>query len=376
MLSKFIIFAGLLLGLIRLSHAHDPGLSFANVQLINDEIQVKLSFAQKDIESLIGIDTDTSQVGITKQLETENAKQKLQTIMADGIDLSVSREVKSNLISLGESETIKIQLNFQYQRQHQERISLAIPLIAQFPRGHRMHLTVQDSQGEMQVQKILSANSKPIFISAEQIKQTAIFQQYLVEGIRHIWLGFDHILFLITLLLPAVLIFKNQQWYSVAKFLPALMDTLKIVTAFTLAHSVTLGLAVFEIVQLPSRITETAIAFSVLVVAINNLRPIFSQLRWLLALVFGFIHGFGFASVLIELGLPANSVYMSLLGFNLGVEAGQLAIVLFVIPIAYVLRESNLYRQWVFNGGSLAAAFVAAIWMLERASGFDIFAFR
>ena len=140
-----------------------------------------------------------------------------------------------------------------------------------------------------------------------------------------------------------------------------------VVTAFTVAHSITLTLAALQIVELPSRLVESAIAASVVLAAANNLYPVVERRRWLVAFSFGLIHGFGFASVLTELGLPQEALVLSLLGFNLGVETGQLAIVAVFLPVAFVLRNTPLYRKGVFVAGSWLTLLVALIWLLERA---------
>jgi hypothetical protein len=120
------------------------------------------------------------------------------------------------------------------------------------------------------------------------------------------------------------------------------------------------------VVHLPSRLVESAIAFSVVLAALNNLRPLVHRGRWLVAFGFGLVHGFGFATVLAELGLPQESLVPALLGFNLGVELGQLAIVAVFLPLAYATRHTWMYRRLIFVGGSAAIALIAAIWMVER----------
>ena len=191
----------------------------------------------------------------------------------------------------------------------------------------------------------------------------AQFGAYVKHGIWHIWIGTDHILFLLSLLLPAVLLpgLRDRQ----AGLKTAFYDVLKVVTAFTLAHSITLTLASLSLVSLPSRWVESAIAASVVLAALNNLYPLFRGKRPVAAFVFGLIHGFGFASVLRDLGLPQSTLVSSLFGFNVGVEIGQLAIVAVFLPLAWWLRKSWLYRQ-LFTWGSLAIALVAAIWLVER----------
>lgn len=193
------------------------------------------------------------------------------------------------------------------------------------------------------------------------------FLDYGREGVWHIWIGFDHILFLLALLLPAVVLREGREWRAVSAFRPALWEVLKIVTAFTLAHSITLSLATLGIVSLPSRWVESCIAASVVVAALNNVYPLFRERRWVMAFVFGLIHGFGFASVLSELGLPREALALALVGFNLGVEAGQLAIVSVFLPLTYVLRHTRFYRRGMLFGGSLLVAALALVWLLERA---------
>ncbi len=202
------------------------------------------------------------------------------------------------------------------------------------------------------------------------------FVDYATDGVWHIWIGFDHILFLLSLLLPAVGAWQAEglggqsRWQPVPRLGLAVWEVLRIVTAFTLAHSITLSLATLGLVALPSRLVEAAIAASVVLAALNNVVPLFQGRRWMVAFVFGLIHGFGFASVLADLGLPRDALALALLGFNLGVEAGQLAIVAVFLPLAFALRRSGFYRRVVLVGGSLAIAALAVVWFVERA--FDL----
>jgi len=129
------------------------------------------------------------------------------------------------------------------------------------------------------------------------------------------------------------------------------------------------------VVSLPSRAVEATIAASVVVAALNNVFPVFTKRLWAVAFAFGLIHGFGFASVLADLGLPKDALAPTLVGFNLGVEAGQLAIVALFLPLAYALRRTVLYRQGVRIGGSLLIALLAGIWFAERAFNLKLLPF-
>jgi hypothetical protein len=199
------------------------------------------------------------------------------------------------------------------------------------------------------------------------------FAAYVRHGAWHIWIGYDHVLFLVSLLLPAVLLRQGGRWQQVPGFRTAAADVLKTVTAFTLAHSLTLALAALGAVAPPSRWVESAIAASVAIAALNNVWPVIPGPRWAAAFLFGLVHGFGFAGVLAGLGLPRGALAASLAGFNLGVELGQLAIVAVVLPLAFALRSTRAYRRVLLPGGSLAIAIVALAWLGERAFDVPVF---
>jgi hypothetical protein len=217
---------------------------------------------------------------------------------------------------------------------------------------------------------IFSADAPTRVIGRDIGGRLVQFAQYLREGVWHIWTGFDHMLFLLSLLLPAVLVRHGNRWTPAPSLRAALIDIAKVVTAFTLAHSATLTMATLGLVTLPARFVESAIAVSVVLAALNNVRPVVGNGRWIAAFGFGLLHGFGFAGALRDLGLPSASLALSLAGFNVGVEIGQLAIVAAFMPLAFALRGRRAYARYALSAGSLAIAVVAAIWFVERA--FDL----
>jgi hypothetical protein len=214
---------------------------------------------------------------------------------------------------------------------------------------------------------IFSPDSARQSLPLARASRWAQFADYVRHGVWHIWIGFDHILFLLSLLLPAVLMPAAARQAQAMK--AAFFDVLKVVTAFTLAHSLTLTLASLHVLSLPSRWVESAIAASVALAALNNLVPLFRGRRPVAAFVFGLVHGVGFAGVLADLGLPQSALVLSLCGFNVGVEIGQLAIVGVFLPIAFALRRTWFYRQLLTTGSALIVL-IAAVWLLERA--FDL----
>jgi HupE / UreJ protein len=194
-------------------------------------------------------------------------------------------------------------------------------------------------------------------------------------GIAHIFSGIDHLLFLIALLLPSVLVRRDVPpgWAPVVRLRPALADVLKIVTAFTVAHSITLSLSALGVLRLPSRFVESGIAASVVLAAVNNVVPILEEDRWSAAFALGLLHGFGFSATLMDLGLPRQNLVTTLFGFNIGVEIGQMCVVAAFLPVAYVVRKTAAYRRVALFGGSVAIAGVAAVWLVERAFAVRLF---
>lgn len=191
-------------------------------------------------------------------------------------------------------------------------------------------------------------------------------------GIWHIWIGFDHILFLIALILPAVMFRNRDEWEPVLSFKPALINVVKIITLFTVAHSITLSIAALGILELPSQLVESIIAISIAVAALDIIFPVFRNRIWIVVFVFGLFHGFGFAGVLGELGVLGENMALSLFGFNLGVEIGQVAIIVVVFPLLYLLRNQTFYKIIFLKTGAAMLILIAFYWFLERAFELDI----
>jgi hypothetical protein len=195
---------------------------------------------------------------------------------------------------------------------------------------------------------------------------------FLREGVHHILTGYDHVLFLLCLLLPSVMRRSPQGWQPVGKLSEAIWPVVGIVSAFTVAHSITLGLAALKIVSLPSAIIEPAIAVTIILAALDNVWPIFPVRRVVVTFLFGLIHGFGFAGVLAELNLPTADFAWALLQFNVGLELGQLMIVVGVTALLFALRQWPRYRPLVIRGGSFAALVIGLLWLIERTANVSI----
>lgn len=245
-------------------------------------------------------------------------------------------------------------------------------LFFDFDAQHKGLLKLESAQGTQS--GIFAADRPSQEFTLTEFSALTQFVTFIREGIWHIWIGFDHILFILSLLLPAVLVYRDRRWLAAPEAMPVFWDVFKVVTSFTVAHSITLSLAALEVVSLPTRLVEAGIAASVVLAATNNLYPVVLRRRWLVAFIFGLIHGFGFASVLADLGLPQNALLLALVGFNLGVEIGQLCIVGAFLPVAYWLRDTRLYRVGIMAGGSALVCLIAFVWFIERAFNVKILA--
>ncbi len=198
------------------------------------------------------------------------------------------------------------------------------------------------------------------------------FFAFVGEGITHVLSGADHLLFLLALLLPAPLLRAGGRWTPGSGLWDTAREVVKVVTSFTAAHSVTLGLAFFGWISLPARWVEVGIALSVFAAAWNNVRPFLPGRAWAMAMAFGLVHGLGFAGALRNLELPLRARGLALAAFNVGVELGQLAIVVAVLPLLVVAARRRWYPRAAMGGASVGVAWLAVIWVLERAFGWTI----
>ncbi|OBX27251.1 HupE/UreJ protein [Gelidibacter algens] len=217
------------------------------------------------------------------------------------------------------------------------------------------------------------------------LTDTSVWKGFLAmikQGMLHIWVGMDHVLFLLALILPSVVRRRSSLlgggvgavedsgyriwgWQPVQKFRPAFLYILKIVTFFTIAHTITLSLASLKIIVLPSWLVESIIAFSIGLAAFHNIRPIFKGRDWIIAFVFGLFHGFGFATVLGELGFKGENLSLSLFGFNIGVEIGQVVIIALIFPFLFLMRKLRFYPKFMV-GMSVILIVISMYWMIER----------
>lgn len=364
----------LLLGLVLaaaagLAWAHKPSDSYLGVVSENGVQRGQWDIALRDLDYAVGLDANSDGEITWGELRAKHAEIDAYALTRLGISADGRRCALAPLAHLvddhsdGAYAVLRFSIECGSSAQPRE-ITVEYGLFFDLDPSHRGLLRLQ--HGGNTRTAILGPERPVQRFDLAGISRFSQFFDYAREGVWHILIGFDHILFLVSLLLPAVFLLRGRRWEPAGRFPTVFWDVLRVVTAFTLAHSITLSLAALSVVSLPSRLVESTIALSVLLAALNNLWPVVAGRRWAVAFGFGLIHGFGFASVLADLGLPQGTLLIALVGFNLGVEAGQLAIVCAFLPLAYGLRRSNLYRRMIFVGGSVLIALIAAVWMAER----------
>ena len=350
------------------AYAHKPSDSYLTLKVEANQLQGQWDIALRDLDFAIGLDGDDN-----GELTWDEVRAKHKDIAAYAASrLAFSAAGKSCPLEIGEqmldthSDGTYTVIYFKVACGDLAAVDMTYSLLFDVDPQHKGLLKLTNAVGQVST-SIFSPDNPHQVLTLANASKWQQFLDYVKHGTWHIWIGFDHILFLLSLLLPAVLIITENRWAPAPSFRAAAIDVLKIVTAFTLAHSITLSLAALQVISLPSRWIESAIALSVILAALNNLFPVFRGRRWLLAFAFGLIHGFGFASVLSDLGLPQSSLTLALVGFNVGVELGQVAIVAAFLPLAFALRAKWLYQKLIFTGGSCVIILLATIWLIERA---------
>jgi hypothetical protein len=350
------------------AQAHIASNGFLTATVSANRVQGAIELAVRDVELAIGVDANRD--GHVTWGELKSAEPQLSLYVRE--HLTLNSQGRSCALSFG-SLQVNDRVDGTYAWLPYEancptavrELDIRYTLMEGVDPSHRGLLTL--TAGGIVQTAVLGADPSGSSFVLGSPSRWRTFAEYLRAGVWHIWSGIDHLLFLLSLLLPAVLLRSGGHWEPVTRARPALLSIVKVVTAFTLAHSITLTLAAFDVIRLPSRLTESVIAASIVVAALNNIFPIVTESRARIAFAFGLLHGFGFASVLADMGLPHGARVLSLLAFNLGIECGQLAVVLTVMPLIYAIRQVRLYRQTVLPWGSAAIASLALVWFVQRA---------
>ncbi|WP_416307316.1 HupE/UreJ family protein [Neptunicella sp. SCSIO 80796] len=328
----------------------------------NGDLQVRLF----DLEQAIGLDLDSN-----GQLVWNEVLQR---------QVQIESYLNQNLQLLRGTKACTVQFSAAIQiSQHFNEGYLLVPLQAHcaasggfsinytaiFAEDADHKLLLNISAPHTRISRVISSRQQQVDFDLGNNQWLSGAMEYIYQGILHIWIGTDHILFLMALLLTCALQRKNKRWVEIDQISQIIKDTAWIVTTFTLAHSITLTATAMDWISLNSRWIELGIAVSVLLAALNNIKPGVLKLGWL-TFAFGLLHGMGFASVLAEVGLPDNQKLLAVLTFNIGVEIGQLTILAIVIPVLIMLRSKTWYQRYGVTAASLVIMIFAAQWSIER----------
>jgi hypothetical protein len=250
-------------------------------------------------------------------------------------------------------------------------LTLRYRLLFDLDPSHRGLLTIVS--GRQVSSEVLTPEHADIELDRRPLRLTDQVAQFLAFGFDHILLGYDHLLFIAVLLVTAALRRGGGSgWTPIDGLGRVLVETTKTLTAFTVAHAIVLTPAVLGAISVPARLVEPAVAITIMLAALDNIRPVLPRLRWQVAFSFGLVHGLSFASVLGPMRLPAASLAVALGSFNLGVEVGQIAVALLLVPIAFSLRYEAAYRRFVSPTISLGALVLAGLWFLDRVFALDV----
>lgn len=334
--------------------AHDPGLSAAEVKVDGNKAVARLTFARDEIAMIAPMDADRD--GRITQPEFEAVEGRLESLAKESFALSDAGEEASPVsVAVGLDESGAVHFDLEFLLPQWSKITLRSLLIDKLQRGHRQLLTLRDARGYTVSQRMLDAanDSFEVNLAALPFSQTRphAFWGFLLLGVEHILLGFDHLAFLFALLIAG----------------GTLREAAKIITSFTVAHSITLALATLEVVNIPAGVVEPLIATSIIYVGLENILRREIRRRWLLTFAFGLVHGFGFASALRELGVGAGvKAVAPLLSFNLGVEIGQIAVAALVLPLIWKLRRHPRFVIRYVPACSILVALAGGYWLWDR----------
>ncbi|MDB6018070.1 MAG: hypothetical protein JWR19_2559 [Pedosphaera sp.] len=352
----FWLAALLLLALAPAAHAHDPGLSAVALRFQPNQLHADLSLSPTDARLLAG----TLEIQSDGQMQPQalaGAQAQLEALAANALEVAWNgHRVQPTKVAVqaGDSRTIHLLLDFP--RETTSQLGVRSALLSRLSRGHRQYFALRGEQGELLGETLLDAGH-PCFEKTFATVNVAVsaphsFTQFLLLGVEHILTGYDHLCFLFGLLIAG----------------GSIREVLKIITAFTLAHSITLALATLNLINLPPRIIEPMIAVSIIYVGIENILRRDLRRRWLLSFGFGLVHGCGFASALRDLGIGSDGrgIAVPLLSFNLGVELGQVTIAALLLPLIWKLKERPAFAPRYAPACSVLVSLAGAYWLIQR----------
>jgi hydrogenase/urease accessory protein HupE len=344
---------------LQYAKAHDPGLSSLAIRQRTNGLEATLTLAVRDASQVAELDANHD--GTVTQVEFARRRWQLEAAVGREVLIAADSKVrKAQFIRSHLDQNNNVEVRLDFGATVFSSLEIQSKIIRSLPLGHRQYLEVQNSRGETTFEQLLSAAADRATVemprnnaSMAGFEIVSSFTNFLTLGVKHILTGYDHLLFLLGLLVVARGFFSS----------------LSIITSFTIAHSITLAAATFNLAHIPSRIVEPLIAASIVYVGIENLLGSdVPKARQLVTFGFGLIHGFGFASVLREMGIGAGTdgIALPLLSFNVGVELGQIMVSAVALPIIWKLRAKPVFIARWAPVCSAAVVLLGSFWFAER----------
>jgi len=359
------------------AHAKQENYIWLNVD--EDAIVGRVELNANDVRDKLNIDID--ELGSTRLEGLQAASEKIQQFIKD--NLVFSDDTGEIPYTFGQPTLFSEEgsyLQFPYKTERlpaSTKITVRnsiwlVPPYSDKDRFHRSMIVAEynkindQSFNESNVALVFTPKRLTQTLDLEKPGSILKWQDFIWQGVVHIGIGLDHILFIVVLLLSAVVKNENGRWVPVVGIKAAFFNTVKIVTIFTIAHSITLTLAALDLVNVPGAIVETIIALSIIAMAVKNIFPGLSRHSWILIFIFGLFHGLGFASVMGDLQFRVGFLERILIMFNIGVEIGQLILVAVLLPILFWIRKTSFYQPVMLVGLSIVTILISSWWVLER----------
>ena len=311
------------------ARAHDPGLSAVEVRVFADRIVAEMSFAPTDLEGV------------------QQASSSFLKIYGD------EKALELRSFSRTSPDQNSVHFRFEFSSSNARELRVSVPVLASLRRGHKQFCSVYDRENRVLAERMLTGDATELAVDLRStFRADRSILGFVVLGMEHILTGYDHLAFLLALLLAGDSLRRN----------------VKIITSFTVAHSLTLALATLGLVNISPAVVEPVIAASVVFVGVENLFGRRLAARWLVTFSFGLVHGLGFASALQELGIGGLGVraVLPLISFNVGVELAQIAIAALVLPLVWKLKERPAFTLRHVPALSLLITLAGVYWFLAR----------
>jgi hypothetical protein len=358
------------------ANAHSASTAYLAIKADGADLNVQWSIALRDLDDAVGVDTNGDGAVTWGELKSRfdavdaYALSRL-TLLGDGV-ACVPGKVDHLVDQLGDGAYAVLRFTARCGRVPSD-VTVRYRLLFDLDPLHRGLLSFS-SAGAVHAVALSPDRPDATFDAAPSPVQTAA--SFFAAGAMHLLTGLDHLLFIAMLLVPALLLtgMPGAEGRPGNRLLPrsVFIETIKVLSAFTAAHATTLTLSVLQIVHIPIRLSETGIAVTILVTALDNILHILPRRRWPLAFAFGLIHGLGFANALGPLDLPTETLALALVFFNLGLEAVQIGLAAIILPLGVLVRRDVTLSRWAVPTVSGAVAAFAAALIVDRAAGFGL----